>query len=116
MLRAGNVLNVMVAPLDKILGQTGCDDVRVNKLDVGGADLEALRGAKRTLKQWRPYIILEHNRDAWAAAGATRADLHRLLVDEHRYEINELPGGNETVSMLEAVSLEPRRFRLPWQH
>jgi FkbM family methyltransferase len=78
-------IEVSVVPLDEILAETRCDDVRVIKLDVEGAECEAFRGARRTLKRWRPHIFLEYNLSTWTEAAATLADLRQHLVDELGY-------------------------------
>jgi FkbM family methyltransferase len=107
-------IEVTVRPLDEILAEARCDDVRVIKLDVEGAELEALNGARQTLRRWRPHLFLEYNRDAWAEAGATLTDLRDLLTAEYGYELQTLPGGNEQVYMIEAIPPEPKRTRLHW--
>ena len=104
-----------VAPLDEIVSKIKCDDVRVIKLDVEGAELEVLQGASQTLKRWRPHIFLEYNENARAEAGATLADLRRLLCAQHGNELRTLTNGNDKVYQIEAVPAEPKRFRLPWR-
>lgn len=107
-------IQVSVVSLDEILAETRCTDVRVIKLDIEGAECEALRGARKTLRRWRPHIFLEHNHQSWAEAGATLADLRQLLCDELGYTLQTLPDGNTAVSMIEATPPEHRPVRWPW--
>jgi len=49
------------------------------KIDVEGAELPALRGMEKTLRAWKPEILLEINEETFRAAGYTTADLTAFL-------------------------------------
>lgn len=48
-----------VVTLDEFLDAEGARDVTMIKCDIEGADLFAMRGARRTLEKYRPSIIIE---------------------------------------------------------
>lgn len=62
------------------------------KIDVEGAELELLMGARETLRRHRPLVVFEHGRGSADHYGATPERLHRLLADELDYEIRGLDG------------------------
>ena len=61
--RATRIIDVDVRPLDDLLGEAGepAADVRLIKIDVEGAELHVLRGARRLLAEASPIVILEAN-------------------------------------------------------
>jgi FkbM family methyltransferase len=58
------------------------------KIDVEGAELQVLRGARRLLRESRPMLLFEHAPYTAAVYGTKPADVHALLVGEHGYEIS----------------------------
>lgn len=62
------------------------------KMDVEGAELLALQGAERVLREQRPPIWLEHGEDASAHFGATSNDVWDLLCGEYGYELIDTDG------------------------
>lgn len=57
------------------------------KVDVEGAEFQVFRGAMRTLKTYRPYIIFEHGLGASDFYGTTPEMIHNLLVKECSLQI-----------------------------
>lgn len=51
------------------------------KLDIEGAELDALRGARAMIERFRPALCVEVHPRALAAAGQDPGTLHDLLVD-----------------------------------
>ncbi|MBV6434533.1 MAG: hypothetical protein IANPNBLG_04786 [Bryobacteraceae bacterium] len=58
--KGGAAIKVPVRPLDEILAQLGVDRIDYLKMDIEGAEREALKGASRTLAKSRPVIMLDH--------------------------------------------------------
>jgi len=52
-------LVVRAKPLDEILTELGVERVDFIKIDVEGSELEVLRGLTRTLKRYRPKVVVE---------------------------------------------------------
>lgn len=57
------------------------------KIDVEGAELEVLRGARRILKESQPYLILECTASGTKRFGNTPADVYDFLSNECNYAI-----------------------------
>ena len=53
-------IKVPVRPLDEILAELGIDHVDYVKMDIEGAEREALKGASATLRKSKPVIMLDH--------------------------------------------------------
>ncbi|HEY3441779.1 MAG TPA: FkbM family methyltransferase [Paludibaculum sp.] len=50
---------IAVRPLDEVLGSLGIERVNFIKMDIEGAEREALRGAAGTLARWQPRLMLD---------------------------------------------------------
>lgn len=62
------------------------------KIDVEGAELQALKGAERILREQHPPIWMEHGEDASSHFGATSGDVWDLLCRDHGYRIMDSDG------------------------
>jgi FkbM family methyltransferase len=92
------IIEVEVVALDDVVGNRRIDFL---KLDLEGHELHALRGAKRTLREFMPVIVFEHCRLAFGhdmrpSLGTpdyeTTELIHSLLVGELAYRIYDLDG------------------------
>ena len=72
--------SVPISTIDAFCAATGFQPGLI-KLDVEGAELQAIRGAGHILKQHRPLILMETHVFAWESFGYTREDLERAIAD-----------------------------------
>lgn len=72
---------VTVATIDELVAKEGLRRVRFIKLDIEGAEYRALMGGQKTLRQQRPYLLLEANEAALNKQQSTSSDMFRLLRD-----------------------------------
>lgn len=70
---------VQVETLDSVVARLGIAKVDVVKIDVEGAELKVLEGAREVLRRSRPLLLIEANDDALRNQGASTAQLLALL-------------------------------------
>ena len=80
---------VRVTTLDRFAEAEGVRRIDFVKLDVEGAEVEVLRGARGVLERFRPLLLVELNPTALRARGAEPADLLGAL-HAHGYETHEV--------------------------
>lgn len=84
---AVGVEHVPVERLDSVVDRLGLAGVDVIKIDVEGAEMHVLDGARRTLGIYRPLLLVEANDEALRAQGASNAALLTFLRYELDYSI-----------------------------
>ena len=62
------------------------------KIDVEGAELGVLRGARRILSEFRPTILFEHGAPSAPLYGTSPEDVYALLNGELGYAIDSISG------------------------
>jgi FkbM family methyltransferase len=62
------------------------------KIDVEGAEAQALRGMLTTLRTFRPMVVLEHG-DHAARFGTTHGEIHDIIVREAGLRLFDIDGG-----------------------
>ncbi|MBC7227533.1 MAG: FkbM family methyltransferase [Thermoflexales bacterium] len=72
---------VQMTTLDEFLSQYPMSRIGLIKMDIEGAELLALQGAKKTLEKFRPVIFYEENEAAYNAFGYTVAELRSFLQE-----------------------------------
>jgi FkbM family methyltransferase len=93
-------ITVRTERLDDVVGER----VALIKIDVEGAELGVLEGARATLARDRPVVVFEHGLGSADHYGTTPRDLWRVLVDGAGLEIGGLDGdGPYTLERLERV-------------
>jgi FkbM family methyltransferase len=94
-------------PLDDYVAEHGIERVHLIKMDIEGAELNALRGFAKTLLRDRPLILMEVNRIACARMGYEPAHLWRLLRDELGYRAWRIGhSANDWVELVDPVQIE----------
>jgi FkbM family methyltransferase len=73
------VYHVRARPLDAIIQESGVSRVDVMKIDVEGAELLVLRGARQTLARYGPTLIVEVEDKKLQPMGASAAELKEFL-------------------------------------
>ncbi len=84
------IITVQTDLLDNIIPE----DVKIDfiKVDVEGAEMEVLKGAKKTLIRNKPILVFEHGKGAADYYGTHPNDIYNLLVEECNMNINLLSG------------------------
>lgn len=89
--RAGRTqpITVRVITVDRFMREYAIPNLRLMKIDVEGAELYVLKGAKHTIMKFRPAILFEANPKNIQAYNLHVFDVHRLL-SSIKYEIYDL--------------------------
>jgi FkbM family methyltransferase len=66
--------------LDDFVEREGIERVDAIKLDVEGAELHVIRGADKTIRRFKPIMMVEINPDTLKAAGTTPQELFDAIV------------------------------------
>jgi FkbM family methyltransferase len=82
-----NSFKVRGRTLDDVIGELALTRVDLVKLDIEGAEFDALRSAPGLLREFRPQIITEYGVGTWPAFSATAQQL-QALAKETDYTIN----------------------------
>ena len=70
---------VTIATLDSVFSKENLCRLDVIKIDVEGAELAVLKGARETLGRLHPFVWFEMNPSAQSAAGHDQEDIYALL-------------------------------------
>lgn len=81
------VQQVPLTTLDAFLTDRGVARIDVLKIDVEGSELHVLRGAERSLRKFRPAILIEANRSNMTAGGSSIEELLGFLATWYRFEL-----------------------------
>jgi FkbM family methyltransferase len=79
------VIDVPVAPLDDVIPSDL--PIALVKIDVEGAELDVIRGARNTITRCRPFLIIEHDTGPAAQYGATSETLYALVSEKLGYSL-----------------------------
>jgi FkbM family methyltransferase len=71
---------VQARPLDAILKDLKITRVDVLKIDVEGAELQVLHGARETLTSCRPVVVIELDDQLLNAMGTSSVEIHNFLA------------------------------------
>ncbi|WP_373523224.1 FkbM family methyltransferase [Aquiflexum sp.] len=73
------IQEIILDTLDNQLNLLDSHHVDLIKIDVEGAELQVLKGALKTLKKYKPYLMIEINREACLAGGYEPEEIFELL-------------------------------------
>jgi FkbM family methyltransferase len=104
-------ISVQTARLDDVL-DPACDPALI-KIDVEGAELQVLAGARETLARRHPIIVLEHGSGSAEAYGTHPRDIFALLCDDVGYRLFDLDG-NGPYTLEEFEHGFSSRLRVNW--
>jgi FkbM family methyltransferase len=77
----GNIIEeVETITIDEYVNKEGINNVGVIKIDIEGSELYAIKGAKNTIKKYRPIIICELNSLTCKQAGYDVNELYSYIV------------------------------------
>lgn len=82
------IIQVKTEPLDDLLPP----DLKIDliKVDVEGGELAVFRGALRTIRDWKPFIVFEHGLGAAEYYGTGPEMIYDLLADDGGLHISLL--------------------------
>ncbi len=70
---------IILETLDHYVEQNNICQLNLIKMDIEGAELPALKGSMKTLKRFKPYIIVEVQQETASQAGYYAEDILKLL-------------------------------------
>lgn len=78
-------IEVPTTTLDQHAERNGLKRLDFIKMDIEGAEVAALRGAERTIRRFRPKLVVEYNRQAAQRAASSVEELDKLL-ESYNYD------------------------------
>lgn len=81
-------IEIQIRTLDEIIGEDSSIDLI--KIDVEGAELQAMLGGRSVFRRCRPVLIFEHAKVHNRAYGTSPEEVHDLLVRDCNYQVRDL--------------------------
>jgi FkbM family methyltransferase len=103
-----DTIRVPTTTLDQYAQDTNLKSLSLIKMDIEGAEVHALRGARQVLHEHRPIIAVEYNRIALRRAGSSWEELDDLF-DELGYDRYTFRGKFETFRLSDWDTLPDSR-------
>jgi FkbM family methyltransferase len=104
--RLTTTLVVPTATLDDFVAERGITRIDFIKMDIQGAEILLLEGARRTLSALRPNLIVEVSPQDMAGIGKDSRDLLKML-EACGYRIHELRGDGTPGAVIDAGEVSP---------
>ncbi len=87
-IRSRVINTIPLTTLDTYFQEAAPDRIDVVKIDIEGAELPALRGSRRVLERYRPWLIIEVQAETSGTAGYAQGDILSFLKGfGYRFEI-----------------------------
>jgi FkbM family methyltransferase len=102
---AGDTVEVPLTTIDEFCAEHGIAPSLV-KIDIEGLEFHALRGAMKTLRRYRPAVVVEMHPMNWAEVGASSGDLLDFIGDVG-YRVVPLEGQSDPLFEYGHLALEP---------
>lgn len=78
--RGVEAANIPLISLDDFVEERQLQAIRLIKLDIEGAELAALEGARKTIERFRPLLIVEIGRETCLSAGYDPRDIFSCIT------------------------------------
>lgn len=101
-LRGKLIQQINLDTLDNLSSELKLDRIDFIKVDIEGAELSMLKGAKDTIARFRPQVMVEMNDDTFKAAGYSKTDVIEFF-EELRYKAHFI---NKQGVLIPIVSFE----------
>jgi hypothetical protein len=105
---------IPVTTLDAFVSESKIEKIDIIKVDIEGSEIAFLEGARQTIADFRPRLMIEVNHGALKRFGKTAADLIGLLGSlRYRLFIATRLGELRILDRLPRFGEEPNVFALP---
>lgn len=99
-------VSVEVTTLDTIWAQRDRETVDFIKIDTEGWDANIVAGGRETIRECRPNLLIEFNRERMHNHGIPIEPAWNFLVDEMQYRVFQIGERNQVVEVSEPANLE----------
>lgn len=96
---AFDTVQVAVRPLDQVIEEAGITRLQLIKMDVEGFESQVLQGARKTFRELRPLLLMEHNQRRLRHLGVDEQIFSRF-AHEAGYSFHELRDGGGRPSLV----------------
>lgn len=87
------VQDIQLDTLDAVVEQANLHRIDFIKVDIEGAELTMLRGARATLKRFRPHVMVEMNETTFTTAGYSAKDVLEYFKELNYHPFYITPSG-----------------------
>lgn len=78
---SGRQFQVRARPLDDIVAEAGLERLDALKIDVEGAEMMVLKGARKTIERFHPFLVMEVKEEQLVAMGTNKAAVFAFLQE-----------------------------------
>lgn len=83
---SSEAFDVEVNTLDNVARDNSWENVSFIKIDTEGNDLKVIFGAEKIISHFKPSILFEYSKEAWAMSGLTLDDAQKFF-NKHNYNL-----------------------------